>query len=134
MSFQRARALMAEAGIDCVVATSYENVAYLSGAIIMTQRQIPDRLAAVVLPLEGEPTMVVCNIEEAQAQRDSRIPDIRAYVEFVTSPVQAIAEVVQEKGLERARLGAGLSVEDFRKQFEYLTENEPPALVLPMVG
>jgi len=29
---------------------------------------------------------------------------------------------------------AGLSVEDFRKQFEYLTENEPPALVLPMVG
>jgi 6-phosphofructokinase 1 len=29
---------------------------------------------------------------------------------------------------------SGLTVEEFRKQFEYLTETEPPALVLPMVG
>ncbi len=110
MTFQRVRALMSEAGIDCIVATSYENVAYLSGAIIMTQRQIPDRLAAVVLPLEGEPTLVVCNIEEAQARRDSRIRDIRAYVEFVTSPVETIAEVVREKGLDGARLGVEMRV------------------------
>ncbi len=130
MVFERTRALMAEEDIDAIVATSYENVAYLSGAVIMTQRQIPDRLAAVILPLEGEPTMVVCTIEEAQARRDSRIPDIRGYVEFVTSPTQTIAEVVREKGLDRARLGVEMKVLSAH-YFQELKDHLPHAIFVP---
>lgn len=40
----------------------------------------------------------------------------------------------QPQELARFAKIAGLSVEEFRKQFEYLVEAEPPALVLPMAG
>ncbi len=110
MNFDRARAKMAEQGFDAIIPTSYENVAYLSGTAIMTQRSIPERLAAVVLPCEGEPSMVVCTIEEPQARRESHIKDLVGYVEFVTSPAQTIAETVRKKGLENGTLGLEMRV------------------------
>ncbi|HZQ05979.1 MAG TPA: Xaa-Pro peptidase family protein [Anaerolineae bacterium] len=110
MVSQRLYTLMAQADLDGLVSTSFENVAYLSGAVIITQRMIPERLAAVVLPLHGDPTLVVCMIEEAQARRDSRIPDIRGYVEFAQSPIDAIAQVIREKGLDHSTLGIEMKV------------------------
>ena len=62
--------------------------------------------------------LVVCTIEESLARRDSRIPDIRGYVEFSRSPVDLIAEVVQEKGGTGGRIGIEtqvLSVHYFRE-------------------
>jgi Xaa-Pro dipeptidase len=110
VSLDRTRVLMSQAGLDGLITTSYEGVAYLSGVFITTQRLIPDRLAAVILPLDGDPTLVVCTIEEAQVRRDSRIRDIRGYVEFATSPVDLIAKVVQEKGLAQGRLGLEMKI------------------------
>lgn len=118
MKFDRIRSRMDEADLDVLVATSFENVAYLSGAVIITQRQIPERLAAVVVPRRGEPVLVVCTIEESLARRDSRIPDIRGYVEFSRSPVDLIAEVIQETGSAGGRIGIEtqvLSVHYFRE-------------------
>jgi Xaa-Pro dipeptidase len=66
---------------------------------------LTERLAAVILPREGDPVLVVCTIEQAQAERDSRIRDIRGYVEFAASPMVLIGEVLQEKGLDGAKLG-----------------------------
>lgn len=104
-SLEKARELMSQAELEGLVATSYESVAQLTGSAVMTQKFIPDRLAAVVLPADGEPTFVVCNVEESQVRRESSVADIRPYVEFVTSPVQMIADIVREKGLERSRIG-----------------------------
>ena len=118
MNFDCIRSRMDEADLDVLVATSFENVAYLSRAVIITQRQIPERLAAVIVPRQGEPVLVVCTIEESLARRDSRIPDIRGYVEFSRSPVDLIAEVVQEKGGTGGRIGIEtqvLSVHYFRE-------------------
>jgi Xaa-Pro dipeptidase len=110
MSFSRVRSLLSQAELDGLVATSYENVAHMSGAVIMTQRSIPERLAAVVLSHDADPTMVICTIEEAQVRRDSRISDIRGYTEFATSPTETIAEVLREKGLDRGRVGIEMRV------------------------
>src|SRR6476469_4429694 len=57
---QRMDAVLAESDLDAVIAISPENVFYLSRALIITQRYIPDRLAIVVWPREGEPTCIVC--------------------------------------------------------------------------
>ena len=43
MNIPRFEALLAESGLDGVIASSLENVSYLSGARIVTQRLIPDR-------------------------------------------------------------------------------------------
>lgn len=105
MRIDRARGLMREEGLDAILATSYEGVGYLSGTTIMTQRSIPERLAAVILPLEGDPVLVVCAVEEAQVRRQSHIGDIRSYVEFSESATSVIADVLAELGLQRARVG-----------------------------
>jgi Xaa-Pro aminopeptidase len=93
------------AGLDALIAASPENVFYLSGAFIRTQVSIRDRLALVVWPRRGEPTFIVCNIEESLARRDGSISDIRTYVEFAQSPIAALAEVLRERGLSSARIG-----------------------------
>ncbi len=53
----------------------------------------------------GEPVYVVCGLEEAQAREDSRIQDIRPYVEFAESPVELAAAALREIGKERGRIG-----------------------------
>jgi Xaa-Pro aminopeptidase len=92
----RLEQLIRESGYDAVVATSLANVYYSSGALIMTQASIPDRLASVVWPARGDPVFVVCSIEASLAQRDSWIKDVRTYEEFATSPVALIADVLSK--------------------------------------
>ncbi|MCZ7569935.1 MAG: aminopeptidase P family N-terminal domain-containing protein [Ardenticatenaceae bacterium] len=84
---------------------SPENIPYLAGVFIDTQKSIRDRLALVVWPAEGEPTLIVCNIEEPQAQTESWIEDVRAYLEFQKRPTELLAEILNEKGLSTAPIG-----------------------------
>ncbi|HBY96049.1 MAG: aminopeptidase P family N-terminal domain-containing protein [Ardenticatenaceae bacterium] len=97
----RLEALLAASDFDAIVATSFKNVYYLPGALIETQRRIPLRLGIVVWPRHGEPTLIVGDIEEGLARRESHLADVRAYVEFRTSPIDALAQVLEEKGLAR---------------------------------
>jgi Xaa-Pro aminopeptidase len=100
--FQRT---LGESGFDAVVATSQPNVFYTSGAYIMTQVRIPDRLAMTVLPASGDDALLVCNIEESLARQESWIHDVRSYVEFAESPMHLLAEVLKEKGLAQGHIG-----------------------------
>ena len=108
MNRQRFDALLEASPYDAVVATSFKNVYYLSGALIETIRRIPMRLAMVVWPRDGEPTLIVGDIEESIALRESHLGDVRAYVEFRTSPIEALAKVLAEKGLAKGHLGIEL--------------------------
>lgn len=105
MNAKRFDALLAESGMDAVIASSLENVSYLSGARIVMQRLIPDRLALLLWPGQGNPAIVLCKGEDVACRQDCRIEDMRTYTEFVTSPVDLLADVVVEKGLARGRLG-----------------------------
>lgn len=102
------RSALSSSDFDAVVAVSPENVAYSAGTIIETQKSIRDRLALVLWPKGGEPTFIMCAVEEPQAREESWITDIRSYVEFRTSPVILLAEVLREKGLDRGRVGMEL--------------------------
>ncbi|OFV83162.1 MAG: hypothetical protein A2W26_07670 [Acidobacteria bacterium RBG_16_64_8] len=90
---------------DAVIASSLENVYYLSETLILTQRLIPDRLALVLWPSGGPVTFIVCSIEESLARLESWIGDIRGYAEFTQSPIAVLADVLRERGLAGGRLG-----------------------------
>ncbi len=108
MNLRRFETLLAESGMDGVIASSLENVSYLSGARMVMQRLIPDRLALLLWPADGDPAIVVCKGEDVACRDDCRIDDMRSYTEFVTSPVNLLADVIAEKGLARGRLGLEL--------------------------
>lgn len=118
------RAALAAADVDAVVAVSPENVPYVANCIIGTQTSIRDRLALVLWPKGGEPTFIVCAVEAHQARDESWIPDIRTYVEFQTSPVALLAEVMREKGLARSKVAIELGCLSAR-YFAELHEHTP---------
>jgi Xaa-Pro aminopeptidase len=105
MNVERFQAALAASGLDAVVAVSLPNVFYTSGALVLTQIDIRDRLALTVLPRDGRETLIVCNIEASLSREESWIPDVRSYVEFSQSPIGSLAEVLTQKGLARGRIG-----------------------------
>lgn len=105
MNLERFEVLLAESGMDAVIASSLENVSYLSGARMVMQRLIPDRLALLLWPADDSPAIVVCRGEDVACRDDCQIEDMRSYTEFVESPADLLAEVVVEKGLASGRLG-----------------------------
>ena len=90
---------------DVVVASSPENVLYTSDAFVSTQVDIRDRLALIAWDGERDPTFVLCQVEVGFVREESWIEDIRGYKEFVTSPIDLLAEVLREMGAERAHIG-----------------------------
>lgn len=105
---ERLKELMIQKGMDVLVAISPENVLYSTGAYIMTQRSLRDRLEISIIPKDGDAAFVVCGIEESLARDESWIGDIRPYVEFRQSPIKFLADVLAEKGLDRKNVGIEL--------------------------
>ena len=69
-------------------------------------------------PRRALPTLIVATQEEGYCREKGWIDDIRGYVQHVKSPIDVLAEVLQEKGLSAGRIGyepSYLSV-DFHKE------------------
>ncbi len=127
------RRVLAESDLDAVVAVSPENVPYVAGTVIETQKGLRERLAIVLWPKGGEASFLVCTIEEPQAREESWIKDIRGYVEFTTSPAVLLGEVIREKGLARARIGIELGYLS-AYYFAELRREVPDATFVPAEG
>lgn len=93
---------------DAVVALSPENVRYAGDVHISTQKSIRDRLALIVWAKGRDPVFVLCRVEEGFVKQESWIQDIRGYKEFVTHPMDLTADVLEELGLARGRIGIEL--------------------------
>jgi Xaa-Pro aminopeptidase len=106
----KARELMREMQIDCLIATSHDNVYYSSGSQIETISSLK-RLAAVLLPLDSTPVFAVHRNEQITAQENTWIKDLRVYEggEWEPlGPVEYVANIMKEKGLAKARIGVEL--------------------------
>ena len=104
----RLKRLIQASEFDLVVAASPENVLYTSDVFISTQVDIRDRLALVVWDGDRDPVFILCRVEEGFAREESWIDDIRTYKEFVTSPIDILAEVIDELGAARGSVGLEL--------------------------
>lgn len=101
----RMQSLIEAGDFDAVVAVSPENVLYISDVFISTMVDIRDRLALIVWAKGRQPIFVLCQVEEGYVRQESWIEDIRTYKEFVTAPVDVLADVLDELGLARGRIG-----------------------------
>jgi Xaa-Pro aminopeptidase len=94
-----------EQNADALVVLSPENVFYTSEVFILSHRWIPQRLVLVIFYPSSPPTHIICNIQEGFVRSEMGwIEDIRVYVEFVTSPIQMLTDVLQEKGLVKNKV------------------------------
>lgn len=119
---------IAASGLDAVIACSPENVRYLGDVMIDTQTSIRDRLAFIVWVPGKAPAYVLCAVEEGYVREKSWISDIRSYKEFVTRPVDVLADTLAEFGLTNGRVG--IEVEYVATLYERQLKERLPGLVL----
>ena len=74
---------MGRCQVDCVVVTSYAAFYYLSGAPIYPY----GRPMALIVPLDGDPTIIESIIERSHTESQSWITDIRFYWDYNPEPV-----------------------------------------------
>jgi len=96
---------IAASEFDLVIAASPENVLYASDAFISTQIDIRDRLALMVWDGVRDPIMVLCQVEAGYVTEVSWVQDLRPYKEFVTAPIDLLAEVVHEMSAQNGVIG-----------------------------
>lgn len=115
-----------EAGpFDAVIAVSPENVQYIGDVFISTQIDIRDRLALIVWAKGRDPVYVLCEVEEGYVRQESWIGDIRTFKEFVTAPIDVLADILDELGLARGQIGI---------ETEYLAAHYHQALLARLPG
>ncbi len=89
-----------EKNLDAIVALSFENVFFSTGAYIMTQKHLRDRLEIAIFS-KSDPIFIVCGIEEKSVREESWIKDIRTYIEFAQSPIKMLADIIKELRMEK---------------------------------
>jgi len=107
---KKARELMRQKNLDCLVATSHDNVYFSSGSDILTITALK-RLAAIFIPLDGDPVFAVHPNEEVTARQTTWIKDVRIYEggEWEPlKPIKFVADVLKEKGLAKSKMGLEL--------------------------
>src|SRR5205814_2226552 len=105
-------------GLEAIVATSPENVAYCSGAAPPSQKTVRSRLAAAVIPRSGAGELVAVGLEGPIVRLQSRLESIRLYREFLEDPVEVVAESLVSQGLAGGTIGVEethLSVSEHRR-------------------
>ena len=95
-------------GLDALIAMSPENFTYVTGAYVLTVKQIRPRQAFAVLPVNADPFAVICKIEEGTTRSESWITDLRTYIEFADNPIDMLIEALKGAGLGKGRLGMDL--------------------------
>jgi len=97
--------LMDDRDLAGVAVCAAENVAFFARTHLITQTIVPDRLAFFIATRDGRSALLVSDIEEALARRQSSIDDIRVYVEFIEQPARTAGEIIRSLGVERGRIG-----------------------------
>jgi Xaa-Pro aminopeptidase len=104
----RLRKRMVGEGFDAIVASSPENVTYVSGFVVPSQPLMRWRHAACILTADGRIAMVAIDMEATTVRAHAGIDDLRIYREFNDDPMEKLAEALKDLGLAGARVGIEL--------------------------
>ncbi len=96
---------MRKDGIDVILTFSMENVFYLSGALFSLQDNIRERLSAAGMAADGSDFLLCATNETSAIEKDTHVGELEGYVEFERTPMQALADILQRRGLASARIG-----------------------------
>jgi Xaa-Pro dipeptidase len=113
VKLDRVRSLMADRGLDALVVRAPDNVLYLSDYWCMKGYDV------VVFPREGEPTLVVLEPQQEDAERTAWTSDVRLFKGYderdprppTARSLELAQAVVREAGYERVGLELSLGTQ-----------------------
>ena len=108
----RARALMAEHGIDALFITEKLNYGYFSGHRSCQNPIDKIRSYMFILPRDDEPVLITMPFEVMQVEQTTYIDRVKT-IGGLTGHPDFIVDTFKSMGLERARIGAELGREQY---------------------
>jgi Xaa-Pro aminopeptidase len=111
-------------GLDAIIASSPENVTYVSGFVVPSQSLMRWRHAAVIVTADGRISMVAIDMEATTVRAHAGIDDVRIYREFTDDPMDKLVESLKDLNLDRSRIGVELEFLPAR-DFATLEKNLP---------
>ena len=107
----KARRLMVEQGIDACIFSKAANIVYFSG-YLTTLYDSDFRPFLFVLPVNGEPVLIVPDLELGGAQKTSWVDDVRVWGDsnrcVAADPITLLADVLKELKLDTGKVGMEL--------------------------
>lgn len=107
----KAKSLMKESGIDCLLITGNRNYVYLSGHRPIAPGFAPTRPNLFFLPREGDAILLVHTFVRDDAKATSWIEDIREYRILNASPLDETIRILKTLDLPDRRIGVELGQE-----------------------
>jgi Xaa-Pro aminopeptidase len=131
---KKARELMAREKLDLLFITGDRNYIYFSGHRQITPEGWAARPHYFILPLEGEPRLMVHIFIEGDASSSSWVQHISPYTSLLEAPTKELAQIMRSYKTKGKRIGAelgqeqriGMPVRDFLflkdelKEFEFV--------------
>ena len=114
---RKARELMARDGIDLLFLTGDRNYVYFTGHRPITPEGTIARPNYFILPLEGDPHMMVHVFIEGDASATSWIENLSTYTSLLEAPVKELAEIIRGYNLDGKKIGADFLVGSGHKSF-----------------
>lgn len=97
-------AMQAE-GLDALIPMSPDNIAYTAGTVPPSLKTVRLRLAACLIPMEGDTEAVVVGLEGPLMATQSRMTRTTTYREFAETAIGKVAHSLEQRGLDRGRIG-----------------------------
>ena len=126
---RRTRAVMEAQGIDALVAHSNANTFFTAGTAFLVQRIGGKRLGLAVTFRDGDQVFIYERTEVEHAKTESWVPNLREYVEFTQHPIDVLADVLSEHGVDRGRVGVEMLFMS-TKEYEILQRRCPSAQLI----
>jgi len=114
--YDRARELMKTENMNALFVTGEENFTYFTGSRSTMPWLSFTRPRFAIIPLEGDPIVVVHDANREETRKGSIVRDVRVYeaseqLPLGSSPIDMLAEIFREKGLDKGHVGAELGLE-----------------------
>lgn len=122
---RRLRDSLDEQHLDALIALSPENVAYTAGFVIPSQPLMRWRHAAVLIGADGRESVLAIDMEETTVRAALPDTEVRVWREFIDAPMDVLAAMIRDWGLERGRIGLELGflpADDFARLQELLPD------------
>ena len=99
---------IAASKLDAMLSCSPENFVYVTGFVVPSQPLMRHRHAMTVVTVEGNAALFGVDMEESTIRAKEPDTTLSVWAEFTDDPMQVLADLLQDLGLARSRIGIEL--------------------------
>lgn len=122
---QKQQRAMTREGLDALISSSPENLAYTVGFVVPSQLLMRWRHAMCIVTESGRTTMLTIDMEETTVRAHVRLDQLHVYREFTDNPILELTHALMAQGLGSSTIGLEmdyLSAQDYQTLYQAMPQ------------